>query len=172
MSEWVQGRVWCFGDDIDTDLIQPMHAMLGPLERQPRHVFEANRPGWVDEVAPGDVIVAGTNFGTGSSRPAAQVLVLLGIGGVLAESINGLFFRNCVNYGLPALECPGVGDLFSEGEQARFDLVGGRVENVSSGRMLAGRGWPAELLPTLRAGGVLQQLRAEGLLVETEEEQP
>jgi 3-isopropylmalate/(R)-2-methylmalate dehydratase small subunit len=170
MSEVFEGRVWCFGDNVDTDLIQPMHAMLGPLEEQPRSVFEANRPGWVDEVARGDVIVAGRNFGTGSSRPAAQVLVLLGIGGLLAESINGLFFRNCVNYGLPALECPGVRGLLAEGDRARFDLVGGRVENVGDGRALAARPWPPELLPTLRAGGVLAQLRAEGLLLESEEE--
>src|SRR3712207_7568731 len=96
--------------------------MLKPLEEQPRYVFSANRPGWVDLVAEGDLIVAGRNFGTGSSRPAARVLALLGIGGVIAESINGLFFRNSVNYAFPVLECPGVLEAFEEGDEAEFDL--------------------------------------------------
>ncbi|MFC5995764.1 3-isopropylmalate dehydratase [Pseudonocardia hispaniensis] len=160
-----RGRVWLFGDDINTDLIQPSPVVLLPIEEQVSHVFEANRPGWVERVRPGDLIVAGRNFGTGSSRPAAKVLRRLGLGGVIAESINGLFFRNCVNLGLPALECPGVAGAFAEGEEAGFDLATGTVHNLTRGTQLAGRPWATELRQILAAGGLIEQLEAEGLLL-------
>jgi 3-isopropylmalate/(R)-2-methylmalate dehydratase small subunit len=99
-------------------------------------VFRANRPGWVDEVRPGDIIIAGRNFGMGSSRPASRSLKLLGISCVIAESINGLFFRNCVNYAFPAMECPGVSALFAEGNVAQVDFGGGAVRNLTSGKTL------------------------------------
>ncbi len=162
----MSGRVWCFGDDINTDVIMPGHALLGPVEDQRRYAFEANRPGWVDDVQPGDIIVAGQNFGTGSARPAARVLRDVGIAGVIAESINGLFFRNCVNYAFPAIECPGVQAVFEEGDEAALDLETGAVENVTRSLTLPGRAWAAELLEIQRAGGLIERLRAEGLLTE------
>ncbi|TQM01782.1 3-isopropylmalate dehydratase [Pseudonocardia kunmingensis] len=161
----VSGRVWCFGDDINTDLIQPMHTVFKPLTEQHRYVFEANRPGWVDLVEPGDVIVAGRNFGTGSSRPAAKLLVDLGIGALVADSINWLFFRNCVNFALPALGCPGVRAMFAEGQHARLDLAAGLVENTDTGQTRHGTPWTPELLDIVAAGGLLKQLERDGLLV-------
>ena len=165
MSETVRGRVWCFGDDISTDLLQPVHALLRPVAEQPRYVFEANRPGWVDEVERGDLIVAGRNFGTGSGRPAARVLADLGIAGVVCDSINGLFFRNCVNFAFPAMRCAGVSAAFAEGDIAVFDLATGAVRNETSGTELVGRRWEPELLEIYRHGGLLQRLRSEGLIV-------
>jgi 3-isopropylmalate/(R)-2-methylmalate dehydratase small subunit len=162
----VTGRVWVFGDDINTDLIQPMHSIFKPVPEQVRYVFEANRPGWVDQVGRGDVIVAGRNMGTGSSRPASRVLKDLGIGGLVCESFNTLFFRNCVNFALPALECPGVVAAFAEGDEAAFDLEAGTVRNVTRGLDLQGRPWAPEMLQIAAAGGLIEQLRTEGLLVE------
>ncbi|MBF6095659.1 3-isopropylmalate dehydratase [Nocardia cyriacigeorgica] len=159
------GRTWVFGHDINTDLIQPSSVVLLPLAEQLSHVFEANRPGWAGEVRPGDIIVAGRNFGTGSSRPAAKVLRGLGVGAVIAESINGLFFRNCVNLGLPALECPGVLDAFSEGEQLGFDLATGDVVHEATGRRLHGHPWAPALIEILTAGGLIAQLESEDLLL-------
>ena len=83
-------------------------SMSKPEAEQARAVFTANRPGWVDRCSTGDVIVGGRNFGMGSNRPAARSLRNIGVGFLLAESINGLFFRNSVNFGFLALECPGV----------------------------------------------------------------
>src|SRR5258706_10030509 len=108
------GRVWKFGDNMNTDLMLPILAFYLSPQEQTRFVFKANRPGWVDLVQPGDIIVGGSNFGTGSSRPAARSLKNLGLGCLIANSINGLFFRNCVNYAFPAMECPGVFDAFFE----------------------------------------------------------
>ena len=110
MSEILSGKVWKFGDNINTDLMLPSVVNEGSasLEDQARMVFRANRPGWVDEMTPGDFIVGGRDYGMGSSRPAARSLRKIGVGCLIAESINGLFFRNCVNFGMLALECPGV----------------------------------------------------------------
>ena len=160
-----RGKAWCFGDNVNTDLIQPMHALFKPRAEQVRFVFEANRPGWVDEVAAGDLIVAGHNFGTGSSRPAARVLKDLGIGGLVCESYNSLFFRNCVNFALPALVCPGIVEVVREGDVVEFDLESGRVEG-EAGLRVQGLAWAPELLAIERAGGLIEQLAAEGLLCE------
>jgi 3-isopropylmalate/(R)-2-methylmalate dehydratase small subunit len=162
----IEGRVWVFGDDINTDLIQPMHIAFKAPEEQIKYVFEANRPGWAQEVTPGDLIVSGSNMGTGSSRPASRVLKDLGIGGLISDSFNTLFLRNCVNFALPALECEGVSRIFSDGDQGAFDLRTGEVRNLTTGAELHGQPWVRELLEILDAGGLIEQLRAERLLVE------
>ena len=107
MANTFTGKVWKFGDDINTDLVIPNFAVLMPLEEQLQHCFSANRPGWVDEVQPGDALVAGRNFGVGSARNIGAVFHALGISGVVAESFNGLGLRNCINSGLPSLPCAG-----------------------------------------------------------------
>jgi 3-isopropylmalate/(R)-2-methylmalate dehydratase small subunit len=163
-------RCWMFGDNIDTDLMLPGYVMLLPFDEQPRYVFSANRPGWVDLVAEGDVLIAGRNFGTGSGRPASRSLKVVGIGCVVAESINGLFFRNCVNYGLPAMECPGVTDAFEEGDVAHIDFATFTVTNSRSGVVLQGKRYPDMILDTIKAGGIYPLMEAEGLLEEPDPE--
>src|SRR5580693_2390220 len=130
------GRVWKFGDDINTDLMLPGPLLTASEEEQRRAVFSANRPGWVDDVRPGDIIIGGRNFGTGSSRPAARSLRNLGLGALLAESINGLFFRNAVNFGFLALECPGIERAFAEDQVAEISLVDWLVRNRDTGAAL------------------------------------
>ena len=117
------GRIWKFGDDINTDLMLPGPLLTASEAEQARAVFSANRPGWVDQIAPGDIIVGGRNFGTGSSRPAARSLRNIGLGALLAESINGLFFRNAVSFGFLALECPGVHAAFEEAQTAEISIA-------------------------------------------------
>ena len=160
----IAGRVWKFGDDINTDLMLPGSVMRKSPEEQARAVFAANRPGWVDLVGPGDAIVAGRNFGMGSNRPAARSLRNLGIGFLLAESINGLFFRNSVNFGFLALECPGVFNEFEEADTAELDLEAGTVRNPRTGAVLAPLRIPARLLSLMRGGGIFPLLEAEGLI--------
>ena len=117
-----KARVWKFGENINTDLILPIQAFYLPAAEQPKYVFHANRPGWVDQVQPGDIIIGGKNFGMGSSRPAARSLKNLGLACLVAPSINGLFFRNCVNFAFPAIECPGVHEAFQEEKWRRWTL--------------------------------------------------
>jgi 3-isopropylmalate/(R)-2-methylmalate dehydratase small subunit len=160
----VTGRVWKFGDDINTDLIIPGFAILLPREEQPQHCFSANRPGWVDEVQEGDVLVAGLNFGVGSGRAIGDVFVQLGITCVVAESFNGLGLRNCINAGLPTLPCPGLLDAFNEGDVAEVDWTSGAVRNVTQRRALQGQPLPPALQDIVTAGGVEAMLRADGYL--------
>lgn len=160
----ISGKTWKFGDDINTDLILPAPFMYLPKEQQARHVFEANRPGWVDLVARGDIIVAGRNFGTGSSRPAPLALNALGIGCLVADSINPLFFRNCVSFGLLALECAGVGDLFAEGDEAEISMADASVRNVRTGEVLVGLPIPDALMSLMQGGGIFPLLESEGLI--------
>jgi 3-isopropylmalate/(R)-2-methylmalate dehydratase small subunit len=157
-------RVWKFPDNINTDLILPGGSIYLSQAEQARLVFKANRPGWVDEVRSGDIIIAGKNFGMGSSRPASRSLKNLGISCVIAESINGLFFRNCVNYAFPAMECPGVSELFAEGDIAQVDFAGGAVRNVTSGKTLTAKVLPAKLLDLLQAGGIYPLLERQGII--------
>src|SRR3970282_1509585 len=133
-----KARVWKFGDNINTDLILPVQAFYLPAAEQPKYVFRANRPGWADEVKPGDILIGGKNFGMGSSRPAARSLKNLGLACLVAPYINGLFFRNCVNFAFPAVECPGVDEAFEEGEIAEVDVARATVRDVTRGPTLAG----------------------------------
>ncbi len=159
-----EGRVWKFEDNINTDLIFPNRAMRLPEAEQARLVFSANRPDWVEQVLPGDIIIAGLNFGMGSGRPVGKLLQACGIQGLAAESVNGLCLRNCINYNLPALSCRGVSELFEEGQLARIDYISGQVTNLSTGRTLQGVGLPGLLLEILQAGGVIPMLIREGYI--------
>src|SRR5262245_58281239 len=168
MANTFSGQVWKFGDDINTDLVIPGFAIFLPREEQRRHCFSANRPGWVDEMKPGDVLLAGRNFGVGSARPIGDVFVGLGIVGIVAESFNGLGLRNCLNVGMPSLPCPGVLDAFEEGDVAEVDWTTGAVRNATTGATLQGDPVPAPLQEIAQAGGVEAVLRNEGYLASRE----
>ena len=164
MARTFSGKVWKFDHDINTDLIIPNFAVLMTLEDQLKHCFSANRPGWVDEVQPGDVLLAGRNFGVGSARNIGAVFHGLGIVGVVAESFNGLGLRNCINAGLPPLPCAGILDVFDEGDTAEVDWVAGTVRNVTTGTTVTGAPIPKALQDIVEAGGVEAVLRKEGYL--------
>ena len=160
----VSGAVWTFDDNINTDLILPGDMLFATEAEQRRAVFRANRPGWVDQVRQGDIIVGGLNFGMGSSRPAARSLRNAGVAAVLAESINGLFFRNAVNFGLIALEVPGVHAAFAEGQTAIISLDDFTVRNRESNIVLQANPVPQMLLDLMLGGGLYPHLERKGLL--------
>lgn len=107
--------------------------MVKPEAEQARAVFAANRPGWFDEMKRDDAIVVGRNYGMGSNRPASRSLRNIGVSFLIAESINGLFFRNSVNFGFLALECPSCFAAFDEGDTAELDLKAWCVRNARTG---------------------------------------
>ncbi len=164
MSMILEARVWKFPDNINTDLIIPSGSIYLSAAEQAKLAFKANRPGWVDDMRPGDIIVAGKNFGMGSSRPAARSLKMLGVGCVIAESINGLFFRNSINYAFPAMECPGVMALFNEGDVAQVNFHDGAVRNLTAGKSITAKALPAKLLDLLQAGGIYPLLEQKGII--------
>jgi 3-isopropylmalate/(R)-2-methylmalate dehydratase small subunit len=157
-------RTWKVGDNINTDLILPNRAFYLTPQEQPKFVFSANRPGWSDLVTKGDILIGGRNFGMGSSRPAARSLRNLGLACLVAESINGLFFRNCVNFAFPAMECPGVAEAFEEGDVAAVSFEDASIVNTRTGVRLAGRGMPAELRTIVAAGGLFPLLEQQGYI--------
>lgn len=162
------GRVWKFGDEINTDLIFPHSAFGVSPEEQCRLCMSDNRPGWSAQVQPGDILIAGKNFGTGSSRPGAVVLKRLGLAGMVAESYNGLFYRNCIGYGFAALAVPGVTALFEEGDTAEVDLEAGTVKNLRTGAVGQGNRLSREMMEIVEAGGIEEVLKAKGYIPESE----
>ncbi len=168
MSEIVHTRkIWKFGDNIDTDLMMPNDVIWLSQSERARAVFRANRPGWVDEVQPGDAIIAGRNFGMGSSRPVALSLKQCGVGFLVCESMNGLFFRNTVNYGLLAFECPGVAQAFEEGDAADLCIDNLTLTNLENGNVLDLLPIPKMLLSLMRDGGVFPYMEKLGILRKT-----
>jgi len=164
MSTIISGRVWKFGDNINTDLMLPGDVHAGTEEEQAKAVFAANRPGWINEMARGDIIVGGRNYGTGSSRPAARSLRNIGIACLIADSINSLFFRNSVNFGLVALECPGVSEAFEELQIAEVSLTDFTVKNRATGKVLQALVVPPNMLVLMQGGGIYPVLEREGLI--------
>ncbi|MEZ0094885.1 3-isopropylmalate dehydratase [Streptacidiphilus sp. EB129] len=162
MDTRLTGRVWVVGDSVTTDAMYPAFAMRLPIPEAARHVFYELRPGWTDQVAPGDIVVAGRNFGLGSSRPVAALFRELGVAALVAEEFNSLFLRNAINHGLPALTVPGITAAFRDGDTARLDFGAGWIENTATGARLVGGALPALVLDILAAGGILPKLAREG----------
>jgi 3-isopropylmalate/(R)-2-methylmalate dehydratase small subunit len=153
-----QARTWRLGDDVDTDVLAPGHAMKHGIDVIARHCLESVRPGFAAAVQPGDVIVAGANFGIGSSREqAASVLVHLGVAAVIARSFGGLYFRNAFNVGLLLLTCKEASRI-AEGERIAFDARAGRIVRAD-GQVLPTEPIPGFLLDMVEAGGLMAQLQ-------------
>jgi 3-isopropylmalate/(R)-2-methylmalate dehydratase small subunit len=160
----VRGRVWKFGDAVNTDEMFPGFAMRLPVAEAAQYMFNATRPGWPALVRPGDVIVGGRRFGLGSSRPVARLMLELGISCILAEEFSSLFMRNSINLGLAALTIPGVTSAVEEGDELEVDLESAHVRNVRNDIELTGTPLPGLALDIIRHGGVEERLRSQGYL--------
>lgn len=162
MSDMLQtlcGRAWTFGDNIDTDVLAPGVYMKLPLEQAVQHCLEAVEPRFAREVSPGDIVVAGANFGLGSSREqAAQALRVLGVGAVLAQSFARIFYRNAINLGLPVLFFPAAAEITMH-DRLKVDLLRGEVRNVTTGKTYPVQPVPPHLLQLLEDGGLMPHLK-------------
>lgn len=155
------GKAWVYGDDVNTDYILPGRYMeLTDPREIARHAMEGIDPTFVADVRPGDVVVGGRNFGCGSSREHAPLaLRYSGVYCVLAESYARIFYRNAINIGLPALECPGITGAVGKGDQLEVDLSGGIVVNSTKGVTLRFTPLPTFMLEVLNAGGLVPYLK-------------
>ena len=154
-------RVWRLGADVDTDALAPGHAMKHGMDVIARHCLESLRPDFVGGVRPGDLLVAGPNFGIGSSREqAAAVLVALGVRAVVAPSYSGLFFRNAFNVGLLLLTCAQA-ERLEEGERVGLDHADPLAPALlrASGERLTCEPVPPFLVERVRCGGLLNELK-------------
>lgn len=152
------GRAWRFGDNIDTDALAPGLYMKHPIAELARHCLETVNPTFATEVRAGDIIVAGRNFGMGSSREqAVMALRQLGVAAVLARSFAGLFYRNAVNLGLLVMNCADT-DRIGDGDRIEVDGVRGEVTDVRSGARLGCEPLPPHLLEMIADGGLVPYL--------------
>lgn len=151
-------KAWVFGDDIDTDAIAPGRYMKFGIEEIARHCLESVSPAFVSSVQKGDFVVAGRNFGAGSSREQApEALKHLGVAALIAESFAGIFYRNAINLGLPAVACPQAKRI-RNGDLLKVDLSAGTIENLTTGETLGCEPIPAFLMSIIRDGGLLPHL--------------
>ena len=155
-----RGKVWKFGNNVDTDVITPGKHLYLPMPELAKHAIEVLDPTFGKEAKPGDLLVAGRNFGCGSSREQApRVLTHLGIGCVRAESFARIFYRNAIAIGLPVLAVPGLWEATEPGDLVAVDLASGAVENETRAKSFRGRPIPARMLAVLAEGGILPALK-------------
>ncbi len=162
----ISGRVWLFGDNVDTDIIIPARYLVVPDPTHwATHVMEPVAPDFAKRIQPGDVIVAGENFGCGSSREHAAIgLRKAGISAVIAKSVARIFFRNALNNGLPAVECPEACKTARGSDQISVDLATGRIINKTQGQSYVFRPLPGFMIGMLQAGGLVDYILGGGRL--------
>jgi len=155
----MSGRVFLFGDDIDTDQLAPGQYMKGGIAELATHCLEAARPDFAHTVKPGDVLVAGRNFGMGSSREqAAEALKFLGVAGVVARSFAGIFYRNAINLGLPVMVAADDPGRIADGMEAELDIAGAMLRPAREAA-LALEPLPENLRSLLADGGLVPHLK-------------
>ena len=152
----LKGKVWKFGDDISTDHIAPgryFHLRTN-LPELAKHVLEDAREDFASKVEKGDIIVAGRNFGLGSSREhAPRIIKLAGVSAIIAKSFARIFYRNAVNIGLPLIEIKEA-DEIDEGDTLEIDLANGVVKNISKGKEYSFVPMPKFMLDVINEGGI------------------
>ena len=160
-----QGRVWKFGDNVDTDLIIPAR-FLNSFDKDDlaQNCFADMRPGFVDLISPGDIIVAGKNFGSGSSREHAPLAIkAAGISVILAESFARIFYRNAINIGLPILESVEAASSLQEGSLVSVDLATGEIANTDTGERFLAKPIPGFMRAIIDAGGLVNHIKKTGI---------
>jgi len=151
----ISGKVWKFGDNVDTDQIIPAEYLItGNPEELAKHAFEKVRPEFAKKAKPGDIIAAGENFGCGSSREhAPRALLGAGVSAVVASSFARIFFRNSINIGLPVIPCSIAA---REGDKIEINFEKGKIRNLNSGKEFKFKPLPKFLTELIEAGGLTE----------------
>jgi 3-isopropylmalate/(R)-2-methylmalate dehydratase small subunit len=159
----LKGKAFKFGDNISTDLIVPgrLAGLRSNLPELAKHVLEDADPTFATHVKPGDFVVGGSNFGLGSSREHAPLVIkLAGVSAVLAKSVARIFFRNAINQGLPVLICDT--DQIDDGDELEVDLAAGTITDLSNTMELTSGKIPPVMLNILNEGGLLPYIKKFG----------
>lgn len=157
-----RGKVWKFGDDIDTDVIIPArYLMTFDPQELAEHVMEDVDPSFSGKVQPGEMIVAGKNFGCGSSREHAPIAIkAAGVKVVIAESFARIFYRNAINIGLPIVESPEAAKAIEEGDVLEVDTEEGAILNTRTGEVYPIAPYPEYIQQIIDAGGLMEAVAA------------
>ncbi|HZK34829.1 MAG TPA: 3-isopropylmalate dehydratase small subunit [Bacillota bacterium] len=160
----IQGKVIKYGNNVDTDVIIPARYLnTSDPDELASHCMEDIDKGFVDRVQAGDVIVAGSNFGCGSSREHAPIAIKAsGISCVIAETFARIFYRNAINIGLPIMECPQAAIDIGEGDEVRVDVKTGVIENLTKDRVYQAEPFPGFMQDIVKADGLINYVR-EGM---------
>lgn len=154
----IEGRAYKFGDNVNTDFINPAQYMELPMNQMIQHAMEGADPDFSKNVRPGDIMVAGKNFGSGSSRETAPMVIKgSGIDVIVAEFFARIFYRNSINIGLKVLTCPDAYKI-SHGDKIRIDLEAGFIENLSTGESYSCTALPRHILELVEDGGLIPHL--------------
>lgn len=157
------GKVWKYGANVDTDAIIPARYLnVSDGVELARHVMEDIDPGFAAAVQPGDIVVATTNFGCGSSREHAPLaLKSAGVSCIIAETFARIFYRNAINIGLPILECPEAVAGTEAGHRLEVDLTTGHIHNLTTGGTYQAKPYPEFMLEIMEAGGLMEKVRRD-----------
>lgn len=157
----LNGPVWRFGNDVDTDLIIPARYLnTSDPKELAEHCMEDADPAFVSKVKPGDMIVAGKNFGCGSSREHAPIAIkAAGVTCVIAASFARIFYRNAINIGLPILESPEASAAIAEGNQVQVDLDTGTITDLTSGQKYQAVPFPPFMQQLINVGGLIEYVK-------------
>lgn len=163
MEKVIRGKAFIFGKNIDTDQIYPgRYLELTDPQEVGQHFMEGADPGFAKEFQPGDIIVASTNFGCGSSREhAAVALKAVGIGAILADSFGRIFYRNAINLGIPLLVCSHIRDRAKKGDMLKVDLTTGLVTNETTGATAQAQPLSDYVMMILESGGIKPLIRKQ-----------
>ena len=160
----IEGRIWKFGSDVDTDAIIPARYLnTSDGKELAKHVMEDERPKFKNEVKKGDILIADKNFGCGSSREHAPLaLKAAGISCIIATSFARIFYRNGFNQGLPLLESQEASEAIRNGDRVRVDLGTGEIFDVSQNKKFCAKPIPAFMQNLIKDGGLIPHLRKKG----------
>ena len=158
----IQGKVFKYGDNVDTDVIIPARYLNAPSpEELAKHCMEDIDPGYASSVRPGDIVVGGWNFGCGSSREHAPIAIgASGAACVIAAGFARIFYRNAINIGLPILECPEAAMAIQNGDTVSVDFQTGIIHNISAGQSYQAAAFPPFIGNIIDHGGLLPYLKA------------
>ena len=161
MSEKFTAKVWVLGDDIDTDIIIPTEYLaLKTVEDMKPYAFSPLRPELAAQIQPGDIIVAGKNFGCGSSREHAPIAIKeAGVSCVIAKTFARIFYRNAINIGLAILECPQASEKIEAGDEVAIDFDTGIITNVTKNESYQAQPFPEFIKDIINKGGLLKSLQ-------------
>lgn len=154
-KDWfVEGTVWKVGDNINTESITPSKWLHEGREKVMEHIGEILIPGFPQKVRKGDIWVAGTNLGCSSSRNAPEFMRDKGIGVILCNTASRIFYRNCLNSGLPIFEIGKEVEKIGMGDRVRVNVRTGEIENLTTGAKIKAKGFPEFIMAILESGGI------------------
>jgi len=154
----LKGKVHKYGADVDTDVIIPARYLnVSEPAELAKHCMEDIDRDFVSKVKPGDIIMATTNFGCGSSREHAPLAIkAAGVSCIIAKTFARIFFRNAINIGLPLLECDEAVDKTEDGDILEVDLASGKIKNLTSGMVFTAKPYPDFMAELIAAGGLIE----------------